>query len=67
MNRRVGANELATIQSCLAFVDAEREYYIRNPGPTPPKQRYPFSHSIPIEAGNGKPSSNCAAPPRYAA
>jgi len=31
VNRRVGANELATIQSCLAFVDAEREYYVRNP------------------------------------
>lgn len=31
VNRRVGANELATIQSALAFVDAEREYYMRNP------------------------------------
>lgn len=31
INRRVGANELATIQSCLAFVDAQREYYVRNP------------------------------------
>lgn len=31
VNRRVGANELATIQSCLAFVDAEREYYSLNP------------------------------------
>jgi Protein of unknown function (DUF2950) len=31
INRRVGANELATIQSCLAFVDAQREYYMRNP------------------------------------
>lgn len=31
VNRRVGANELSTIQSCLAFVDAQREYYMRNP------------------------------------
>lgn len=31
VNRRVGANELATIQSCLAFVDAQREYYSSNP------------------------------------
>lgn len=31
VNRRVGANELATIQSSLAFVDAQREYYMRNP------------------------------------
>lgn len=31
VNRRVGANELSTIQSCLAFVDAQREYYVRNP------------------------------------
>ena len=30
INRRVGSNELATIQSCLAFVDAQREYYVRN-------------------------------------
>ena len=30
INRRVGENELSTIQSCLAFVDAEREYYMRN-------------------------------------
>ena len=31
LNRRVGENELSTIQSCLAFVDAQREYYVRNP------------------------------------
>lgn len=31
LNRRVGANELATIQSSLAFVDAQREYYALNP------------------------------------
>jgi hypothetical protein len=31
INRRVGANELATIQSCLAYGDAQREYYMRNP------------------------------------
>jgi len=38
VNRRIGANELATIQSCLAFVDAEREYYLRNP------ERDPLQH-----------------------
>ena len=26
----MGENELDTIQSCLAFVDAEQEYYLRN-------------------------------------
>ena len=31
LNRRIGRNELHTIQACLAFVDAEREYYQRNP------------------------------------
>jgi hypothetical protein len=31
LNRRIGANELATIQVCLAIVDAEREYEQRNP------------------------------------
>ncbi len=30
--RRIGQNELATIQVCLAFVDAEREYYSRDRG-----------------------------------
>ena len=29
--RRIGRNELSAIQACLAFVDAEREYYERNP------------------------------------
>ena len=31
LNRRIGANELATIQVCLAIVDAQREYEQRNP------------------------------------
>jgi hypothetical protein len=30
INRRVGENELDTIQSCLAYVDAQREYYMLN-------------------------------------
>jgi len=35
INRRVGANELDTIQSCLAYADAQREYYMRNPESAP--------------------------------
>jgi hypothetical protein len=35
VNRRIGANELDTIQSCLAFVDAQREYYMRNADSAP--------------------------------
>jgi hypothetical protein len=31
INRRVGRNELDTIQTCLALVDAEREYALRDP------------------------------------
>jgi len=31
INRRVGRNELFTVQACLAYVDAQREYYLRNP------------------------------------
>jgi hypothetical protein len=31
INRRVGRNELDVIQVCLALVDAEREYYQRDP------------------------------------
>lgn len=31
ITRRVGANELATIQTCLAYVDAQREYQASNP------------------------------------
>jgi DUF2950 family protein len=30
--RRIGRNELATIQTCLAYVDAQREYYSRDRG-----------------------------------
>ena len=36
LNRRVGRNELGAIQAALAFVDAENEYYERNPGGQPP-------------------------------
>ena len=35
IDRRVGENELFTIKACLAFVDAEREYYQRNPQQEP--------------------------------
>ena len=31
VNRRIGQNELNTIQVCLAYVDAQREYYARDP------------------------------------
>jgi hypothetical protein len=31
LNRRIGRNELWTEQSMLAYVDAQREYYARNP------------------------------------
>jgi Protein of unknown function (DUF2950) len=31
VNRRIGQNELNTIQVCLAIVDAQREYYGRDP------------------------------------
>ena len=31
LNRRIGRNELATIQAVRAYVDAQREYYLRNP------------------------------------
>ena len=31
LNRRIGQNELNTMQVCLAFVDAQREYYARDP------------------------------------
>lgn len=30
LNRRVGENELLTIQACLAAVDAQRKYYLRD-------------------------------------
>jgi len=31
LDRRLGRNELNTIQVCLAYVDAQREYYARDP------------------------------------
>lgn len=32
LDRRIGANEIAAIQACLAYGDAQREYQERNPG-----------------------------------
>jgi hypothetical protein len=32
LNRRIGQNELSVIQVCLAYVDAQREYYSRGTG-----------------------------------
>jgi Protein of unknown function (DUF2950) len=32
LNRRIGQNELSAIQVCLAYVDAQREYYSRGKG-----------------------------------
>jgi hypothetical protein len=31
LNRRIGRNELAAVEVCRAYVDAQREYYLRNP------------------------------------
>ena len=31
LNRRIGRNELSAVQSALAYVDAQREYYLRDP------------------------------------
>jgi hypothetical protein len=31
ITRRIGKNELDTIQTCLAYVDAQREYFAENP------------------------------------
>jgi len=35
LNRRVGRNELHTMQAVLAYVDAQQEYYLRNPANDP--------------------------------
>jgi hypothetical protein len=35
LNRRIGRNELHTMQSVLAYVDAQQEYYLRNPDNDP--------------------------------
>lgn len=37
LDRRVGRNELGAIQACLAFVDAEHEYYAEKPLGDPPR------------------------------
>jgi hypothetical protein len=31
LNRRIGRNELSVVQVCLAYADAQREYYARDP------------------------------------
>ncbi len=35
LSRRIGKNELSVIQASLAYVDAQREYYDRNPEKSP--------------------------------
>lgn len=35
LGRRIGRNELGAMQVCLAYVDAQREYYAQNPGGAP--------------------------------
>ena len=35
LDRRIGRNERSTIQTCLAVVDAQRDYYARNPDKNP--------------------------------
>jgi hypothetical protein len=35
LDRRIGRNERFTIQACLAIVDAQRDYYARNPAGDP--------------------------------
>ncbi len=35
LSRRIGRNELSTVEACLAYVDAQREYYERNPEKSP--------------------------------
>jgi hypothetical protein len=35
LTRRIGRNELSAIQVCLAYVDAQREYYVMGPGGDP--------------------------------
>jgi hypothetical protein len=32
LNRRIGRNELSAMRAVQAYVDAQREYYVRNPG-----------------------------------
>ena len=40
LNRRIGQNELSAIQVCLAYVDAQREYYSRGTGLLAYAQRF---------------------------
>ena len=49
VTRRIGRNELSTIQSCLAYADAQREYYDRNPAKTAPR-----SYAQHIASSKGK-------------
>ena len=57
INRRVGANELATIQSCLAYADAQREYYMSN-AQKDPMQHFADGSSAPTERRTA-----CTGPP----
>jgi hypothetical protein len=49
INRRIGRNELSAIQAALAYVDAQHEYYARNPDGTPL-----LHYAMKISSSNGK-------------
>jgi Protein of unknown function (DUF2950) len=64
IDRRIGANELYTIQTCLAYVDAQREYNDRNPqgDAVPPYAQFIASSKgkkdgLYWETGSGEPPS----------
>jgi hypothetical protein len=47
LTRRIGRNERSAIQACLAYVDAQREYYERNPEKSPLLHYARFFNSSP--------------------
>src|SRR5262245_29513043 len=61
LNRRIGQNELSAIQVCLAYVDAQREYYSRGTGLLAYAQRFESTRGkhdgLYWEAKPGEPQS----------
>jgi hypothetical protein len=47
LNRRIGRNELSTIRTCLAYVEAQREYLLRASSARGPREYARRIHSTP--------------------
>ena len=66
LTRRIGQNELAVIQVCLAYVDAQREYYSRGTGLSSTRSDWTAPReSTTVSSGRRGPASGRARSARW--